>query len=452
MAATTATRASPTFASLEAIQSALADNEALLSFQVGIWETYEGEFGGGSWLIALTRHGRAVYRIPDRAQLAPMVPVFTGLLARNDGAETAAAVRLYNEILADALNAPSAGNRPADPRARRSSASAAVRCAAGGPRSRRRSRPATSSSWRRRPRSGCTGAGNAPRTAGRRALAFADPELGDRSAIVKRRNETRRCSRGCASAAFLMHDARAARSNGTSAASTRSSAGEASERALKDRDLRQYHILHFAAHAIADETHPERSAVLLSPGADVEDGLLQAREIEGLDLEGRIVVLSACQTASGAVLSGEGVLSLARAFFEAGAQAVIGTRWPIRDEDAAALFDTFYRVLGGGASLAEALTQAKIEAIAGRAVRRPHGPAWCCSATAPSGRFPRGGARRRARSRSWGPSRSASCSCSPLRSTRRCAAGVRRQPPERPLLTSAPILPCEGNPGRTSFR
>ena len=76
------------------------------------------------------------------------------------------------------------------------------------------------------------------------------------------------------------------------------------------------------------------------PGPTSEDGLLQTREIEGLDLEGRIVVLSACQTASGAILGGEGVLSLARAFFEAGAHAVIGSRWPIRDEDAASLFDS----------------------------------------------------------------------------------------------------------------
>ena len=79
--------ASPAFTSLEAVQSALAGNEALLSFQVGIWDTYEGEFGGGSWLIALTRHGRSVYRIPDRSQLAPIVPVFTGLLARNDDSD-----------------------------------------------------------------------------------------------------------------------------------------------------------------------------------------------------------------------------------------------------------------------------------------------------------------------------------------------------------------------------
>jgi CHAT domain-containing protein len=145
-------------------------------------------------------------------------------------------------------------------------------------------------------------------------------------------------------------------------------AGEhASERALKARDLRAYTLLHFAAHAIADESHPDRSAVLLSPGAGDEDGLLQAREIEGLDLEGRVVVLSACQTASGAVLGGEGVLSLARAFFAGGARSVIGTRWPIRDEDAAALFDTFYRALGRGATVSEALMTAKIDAIdAGR--------------------------------------------------------------------------------------
>jgi hypothetical protein len=108
--------------------------------------------------------------------------------------------------------------------------------------------------------------------------------------------------------------------------------------------------------------------VLLAPGDDAEDGLLQGREIEALDLDGRIVVLSACQTAAGAVLSGEGVLSLAHAFFEAGAHAVIGSRWPLRDKDAATLFDAFYRHLGQGASLAEALKATQDKA---RATGRP---------------------------------------------------------------------------------
>jgi CHAT domain-containing protein len=115
---------------------------------------------------------------------------------------------------------------------------------------------------------------------------------------------------------------------------------------------------------VADVTRPARSAVLLAPGDAREDGLLQAREIEGLDLGGRIIVLSACRSADGVVQSGEGVLSLARAFFAAGAQAVIGSRWPIRDEEAAAFFADFYRHVGEGATLAEAVARAKTDAIA----------------------------------------------------------------------------------------
>ena len=91
----------PSFATLDALQSALAKDEALLSFQIGIWETYEGDFGGGSWLLVLTSGGRAVYRIPDRAHLAPIVPVFTGLLAGEGGG--AAAARLYADVFAGAL-------------------------------------------------------------------------------------------------------------------------------------------------------------------------------------------------------------------------------------------------------------------------------------------------------------------------------------------------------------
>jgi len=357
-------RPAPTFASLEAVQSALADNEALLSFQVGIWETYEGEFGGGSWLIVLTRHGRSVHRIPDRGQLAPMVPVFTGLLASADEVGTPAAIRLYNDILADALNAlPSGIERlilvPDGPLHRLPFE--ALRAGPDAqPLATRYELVSVPSAtlwlrWR----------GNAPRTASRHALAFADPQLEiggalhatERNAVLQQGVRLGR----------LPHARRESRALERHLGGVDALVGaRASERALKDRNLHDYHILHFAAHALADEKHPERSAVLLSPGAEGEDGLLQAREIAGLDLEGQIVVLSACQTASGAVLSGEGVLSLARAFFEAGAQSVIGTRWPIRDEDAAALFDTFYRVLGGGASLSEALAQSRIEAIHAR--------------------------------------------------------------------------------------
>ncbi len=75
-----ARRTPPSFASLDDLQSALAGNEALLSFQVGLWETYEGDYGGGSWLIAVTKNRRTVHRLPDRTRLSPVVPVFVGLL------------------------------------------------------------------------------------------------------------------------------------------------------------------------------------------------------------------------------------------------------------------------------------------------------------------------------------------------------------------------------------
>lgn len=354
-----------TFASVGDVQAALAPNEALLSYQVGLWKTLGDEFGGGAWLVALTRTTRTVHAIPDRAKLAPIVPMFSGLLERADGLELAPAAALYHDLLEPALSQLPPGidrliivpdgplhHLPFDAlRKDRTSAplAAAYEVVVA---------PSATlwRHWRTTP----------PADGRARALAFADPLL------------DRRLMRGDAVErnAALQHGLRLgrlpyARRESEALEAHLGSGGvdvlvgaRASERALKDRPLAGYRVVHFAVHALADEQRPERSAVLLAPGAASEDGLLQAREIQELDLDGRIVVLSACQTASGAVLSGEGVLSLARAFFAAGAHAVIGSRWPIRDADAAELFDTFYAELGGGASLAASLKAAKVKSIA----------------------------------------------------------------------------------------
>jgi CHAT domain-containing protein len=138
----------------------------------------------------------------------------------------------------------------------------------------------------------------------------------------------------------------------------------ASEEALKKSRLEGFGLLHFAAHAVADEERPERSAVLLAPGSPAQDGLLQSREIVDLPLEGRVVVLSACRTAGGSVLRGEGVLSLARAFFQAGSPAVVGSLWPLRDDETERLFDSFYLNLARGLSLGAALRNAQRDAMA----------------------------------------------------------------------------------------
>jgi CHAT domain-containing protein len=139
---------------------------------------------------------------------------------------------------------------------------------------------------------------------------------------------------------------------------------DASEAFLKAEPLRRFGVLHFATHAVTDETHPERSGVLLAPGAANQDGLLQIREIVDLHLDGRVVVLSACSSNTGALLRGEGVMSLARAFFQAGAHTVVASLWRLRDDEAADLFERFYRHLGRGASVAAALHAAQRDLIA----------------------------------------------------------------------------------------
>jgi CHAT domain-containing protein len=140
-------------------------------------------------------------------------------------------------------------------------------------------------------------------------------------------------------------------------------AADASEHALKAAPLSQFGILHFAAHAVVDDERKERSAVLLAPGSDSEDGLLQLREVIELPLEGRLVVLSSCRSARGLILRGEGVVGFGRAFLQAGSHAVVGGLWPLRDDDAALLFDAFYRSIGEGARVSAALRAAQREAI-----------------------------------------------------------------------------------------
>jgi CHAT domain-containing protein len=94
---------------------------------------------------------------------------------------------------------------------------------------------------------------------------------------------------------------------------------DASESALKASALDQYRILHFATHALLDERTTARSGIVLAmPKTNkAEDGIVRTSEILNLKLDADLVVLSACQTALGKVVRGEGIMGLTRAFFRA---------------------------------------------------------------------------------------------------------------------------------------
>jgi CHAT domain-containing protein len=103
--------------------------------------------------------------------------------------------------------------------------------------------------------------------------------------------------------------------------------------------------------------------VLARANADPAAGSLTAEEVCGLDLRGTdLVVLSACETALGRVVSGEGVLGLQRAFHLAGSRAVVSSLWNVHDEATRRLMLRFYERLWSGPKVSklEALRQAQL--------------------------------------------------------------------------------------------
>ena len=138
----------------------------------------------------------------------------------------------------------------------------------------------------------------------------------------------------------------------------------------------QASLLHFACHGFADEASPLDSALVLSlPGAwrpGHDNGLLQAWEVfEQLRVDADMVALSACGTALGKEMSGEGVLGLTRAFQYAGARAVLASLWAVSDDSTAQLMRRLYAHLERGESKDDALRAAQLELIQGKAFAHP---------------------------------------------------------------------------------
>ena len=138
--------------------------------------------------------------------------------------------------------------------------------------------------------------------------------------------------------------------------------GEASAAYLKRAPLDGFQVLHFATHAVVDERSTARTTLALAPGGG-EDGFLSPGDLAALELDADLVVLSACRTAGGVVVDGEGVQGLTAPLLQAGARVVVATSWRIGDRSTVAFVDDLYRGLAGGLAVGEALRAAKLEAL-----------------------------------------------------------------------------------------
>jgi CHAT domain-containing protein/tetratricopeptide (TPR) repeat protein len=133
--------------------------------------------------------------------------------------------------------------------------------------------------------------------------------------------------------------------------------------------MSRFQVVHFATHALIDHERPHRSGLVLSQSdrADL-DGIVTGDEIAGSwHLDASLVTLSACQTAIGRTVFGEGVVGLSYPIFRAGARSLLVSQWKVDDAATALLMKRFYgNWLGRGAfpwlprmSKAEALREAK---------------------------------------------------------------------------------------------
>jgi tetratricopeptide (TPR) repeat protein len=119
--------------------------------------------------------------------------------------------------------------------------------------------------------------------------------------------------------------------------------------------LSRYGLLHFSTHALSDAVRPGRSALMAiaDPPATAwsafvataaSDGALSAIEIaDTWRLRAELVTLSACETALGREIAGEGYVGIAQSFLQAGARALLISQWAVDDEATSLLMEEFYR-------------------------------------------------------------------------------------------------------------
>ena len=124
----------------------------------------------------------------------------------------------------------------------------------------------------------------------------------------------------------------------------------------------KYAVLHLATHASANDEYPDYSYLAFSKQTDrIQDNMLYIKDLYNTHLNADMVVLSACQTGIGKLQKGQGMLSLSKGFYYAGAKSLVNTLWKINDKSSVKLMEFFYEGLSSGKTKKEALRDAKLK-------------------------------------------------------------------------------------------
>jgi CHAT domain-containing protein len=125
---------------------------------------------------------------------------------------------------------------------------------------------------------------------------------------------------------------------------------DASETTVKRTALADYRVVYFATHGlvagnVAGLAEPSLALTIPEQPTELDDGLLTASEVAQLKLNAEWVVLSACNTAAADKPGAEALSGLARAFFYAGARALLVSHWSIDSEAATRLTTSTFAIM-----------------------------------------------------------------------------------------------------------
>jgi CHAT domain-containing protein len=146
---------------------------------------------------------------------------------------------------------------------------------------------------------------------------------------------------------------------------------QASPAAYREADPARFSIIHFAAHAEANQEKPLESAVILSSNGYQRK--LYAREVIDVPLRADLVTISACSSAGVRAYAGEGLIGFAWAFLQAGARTVAAGLWDVNDASTQLLMNEFYAAITSGHDTVSAMRVAKMSLLKGEPrYRKPY--------------------------------------------------------------------------------
>ncbi|GGX07627.1 CHAT domain-containing protein [Aquimarina muelleri] len=139
----------------------------------------------------------------------------------------------------------------------------------------------------------------------------------------------------------------------------------------------RYAIIHLALHGEVDNEHPENSKLFFTKTKDtLEDNNLYSHELFALDIPAELAVLSACNTGTGKIAKGEGIMSLGTAFQYAGTKSLLLTSWEVSDKTTPEIMQYFYTNLKAGMNKGKALQQAKLQYLTTANINRTYPFYW----------------------------------------------------------------------------